>query len=66
MNFRAWLALHHITQLEVARYLGISKTEIYNKTHGRSNFTLEQIKKLNEKYGVSADLFLVDVANAKH
>ena len=61
MNFKAWLALNNIKQLEVARFLGISNTEIYNKMHGKSNFTLEQIKKLHDKYGVSADIFLVDM-----
>lgn len=60
MNFKAWMARNNIKQQEIVDYLGISRTEMYNKLHGRSNFTMPQIKKLKEKYDISADIFLVD------
>ncbi len=61
MNFKAWLARNNITQTEIAKYLGISRTEMANKLYGRSHFTIPQIKKLKEKYDISTDIFLADV-----
>lgn len=59
MNFKAWLARNNITQREVASVLDISENALRVKLNGNGNFTLPQIRKLHEKYGVSADIFLV-------
>ena len=61
MDFKAWLARNNVTQGEIARYLGISRNEVGNKVHGRSNFTIPQIRKLKERYDIDTDIFLANV-----
>lgn len=58
MNFKAWLITNKIKQYEIAELLGISVQSVNNKVNGRVDFTLSEIKKLNAKYGVAADIFL--------
>ena len=58
MTFKAWLAANDISQKEIAELLGLSQQSVYLKTNGKTDFSLPQIKKICDKYGVSADIFL--------
>lgn len=58
MSFKAWLVQNNITQLEIARLLGISLTSVNSKINGRGDFTLRQIRTICQKYNISADIFL--------
>ena len=59
LKFKAWLVEHHIKQKEVADLLGITVEGANSKINGRQPFTLAQVKKLCETYGISADNFFV-------
>lgn len=58
LNFKAWAVINGVKQRDIADALGVSLQSVNNKMNGRGDFTLRQIKKLNKKYGVSADIFL--------
>lgn len=38
---------------EIASYLGITRQAVGNKLHGKSQFTLEEVLKLYDVYGVT-------------
>lgn len=46
-----------INLMEVSIALNISLASLYNKMHGRSDFTLMEALTLKDKFGVDADLF---------
>lgn len=58
LTFKGWAVSHGIKQNDIAKLLGVSFQTVNNKLNGRRDFTLKEIKKLNEAYGVSADIFL--------
>lgn len=58
MTFKAWLVINKVSQRELADLLGLSQQSVYLKVNGKTDFTLPQIKKICDKYGVSADIFL--------
>ena len=41
------------TYAEIASYLGICRQAVGNKMHGTSDFTLDEVLKLYDAYGVS-------------
>ncbi len=41
------------TYEEIANYLGISRQAVGNKMHGSSQFTLKEVMKLYEVYGIT-------------
>ena len=41
------------TYAEIACYLGISRQAVGNKMHGSSDFTLDEVLKLYDVYGVT-------------
>lgn len=41
------------TYEEIAHYLGISRQAVGNKMHGSSQFTLKEVMKLYEVYGIT-------------
>ena len=45
--------LRYATYGEIAGYLGITRQAVGNKMHGKSQFTLEEILKLYDVYGVT-------------
>lgn len=47
----------NINLMDVARALDISLASLYNKMHGRSDFTLVEALVLFDKFGVTVDLF---------
>lgn len=46
-------SLRYATYGEIACYLGITRQAVGNKMHGKSQFTLEEILKLYDVYGVT-------------
>ena len=47
----------NINLMEVATALNISLASLYNKMHGRSDFTLAEALVLCDKYGIESILF---------
>lgn len=45
--------LRYATYAEIAGYLGISRQAVGNKMHGSSDFTLDEVLKLYEVYGIT-------------
>ena len=45
--------LRYATYGEIAGYLGITRQAVGNKMHGKSQFTLEEVLKLYNVYGVT-------------
>lgn len=45
--------LRYATYGEIASYLGITRQAVGNKMHGNSEFTLEEVLKLYDVYGVT-------------
>lgn len=45
--------LRYVTYGEIASYLGITRQAVGNKMHGKSQFTLEEVLKLYDVYGVT-------------
>ena len=45
--------IRYATYSEIASYLGISRQAVGNKMHGKSQFTLEEVLKLYDVYGVT-------------
>ena len=52
MNYRS-ASLRCATYGEVAGWLGISRQAVGNKMHGNSEFTLNEVLKLYDVYGVT-------------
>lgn len=51
---------HKKTQLEIAQILGLKTASAYNKKEkGNVPFTLEDVRKLSDYYGVDIDEFIV-------
>lgn len=46
-------SLRYATYGEIASYLGITRQAVGNKMHGKSQFTLEEVLKLYDVYGVT-------------
>lgn len=45
--------IRYATYGEIAGYLGITRQAVGNKMHGKSQFTLEEVLKLYDVYGVT-------------
>ena len=45
--------IRYATYSDIASYLGISRQAVANKMHGKSQFTLEEVLKLYDVYGVT-------------
>lgn len=46
-------SLRYTTYGEIAGYLGITRQAVGNKMHGKSQFTLDEVVKLYDIYGVT-------------
>ena len=58
LNFKAWAVINGLKQKDIAETLGVSLQSVNNKMNSRTEFSLMDIKKLHNKYGVEADVFL--------
>ncbi len=57
-NFKGWLVANGHKQKELAEVLGISLPMLSMKLNDKSEFSLKQVKKICEHYGISAEIFL--------
>lgn len=57
-KFKGWCAAHGVKVKDIAALLDIHVNNASEKMNGKQEFTLPQVKKICEKYNVSADLFL--------
>lgn len=63
LQFKAWMAANGVKQTEISELLGISLQSVNLKVNGKQDFSMAQVKKICEKYGISADIFLPSVLN---
>lgn len=56
-KFKGFLASNGIKQREVADLIGISQEAMSMKISGKMAFTVEQVRKICDRYGLSADLY---------
>lgn len=59
-KFKGFLASNGIRQREVAELLGITQEAISMKINGSMEFTIEQVRKICDHYGLSADVYFFD------
>lgn len=60
LKFKAWMAENRISQGSLAELLDLSLQSVNKKVNGKEDFTLVQVRKICETYGLSADIFLPD------
>lgn len=46
---------NHVTQRDLAHELGVSEQAVSDKFHGRTNFTLKDMRKIADAFDVSLD-----------
>lgn len=46
---------NHVTQRDLAHELGVSEQAISDRFHGRTNFTLKDMRKIADTFDVSLD-----------
>ncbi|MDF2502783.1 helix-turn-helix domain-containing protein [Clostridium sp.] len=54
-NLKALRELKGINQTKTAKHLGISLHSYCNKENGKSDFSLDEAKKLSELFGLTVD-----------
>ena len=59
LKFKGYCAEHNIKQKDIADALKITRQNVNRKINGKEPFTLEQVKTLCKKYGISADEYFV-------
>jgi antitoxin component HigA of HigAB toxin-antitoxin module len=59
LKFKAYITENGIRQSEIAEVLGITKANANLKINGKQAWTLEQVKKLCQRYNISADKYFV-------
>lgn len=58
-RFKGYMAEHDIKQSEIADILGIKRENVNAKVNGKQDFTMAQVRRLCQYYGISADDFFV-------
>ena len=58
-KFKGYCATHGIKQAEIGELLGLGKSAVSQKMNGHKDFTLAQVRKICEKYGISADEYFM-------
>ena len=59
LKFKAYCVENRIKQAEIAEVLGVNLQSVNRKLNGKEPFSLEQVKKLCQKYKISADEYFV-------
>lgn len=54
-NLRLLMRANHVRQRELADVLGVSEQAVSDKFHGRSRFTLRDVRRLADFFDVSLD-----------
>lgn len=57
-NVRRMLRANHLTQRELADSVGMSEQAMSNKLRGLKNFTLRDVSRIADYFGVSTDVLL--------
>ena len=57
-KFKGWCAAHGVKVKDIAELLEIHPNNASEKLNGKQEFTLAQVRKICEKYSISADIFL--------
>ena len=57
-RLREMMTTHHVTQRALADSIGISFQLLNAKLHGRANFTLRDVSRIADYFGVSTDVLL--------
>lgn len=58
-KFKGWLVEHRIKQSEVAELLGITEANLNLKLNGKQDISIEQVRTICAKYGISADTYFI-------
>jgi len=58
-RFKGYCAEHGIKQAEISELLSITVSNVSEKINGKQEFTLEQVRTLCKKYGISADDYFI-------
>ena len=56
-NFKGGLRSHQLTYKDVGEALGLSIATVSAKINGKSDFTLSEIRLLENRFGVPRDVF---------
>lgn len=59
LKFKGYCAANGIKQTDLVKLLGVGKSAVSQKMNGHKSFTLAQVKKICEHYGISADEYFV-------
>jgi len=59
LKFKGFCAEHGIKQAEISELLNITISNVNEKVNGKQEFTLEQVRTLCKKYGISADDYFI-------
>lgn len=59
LKFKGYCAEHGIKQAEISELLNITVSNVNEKINGKQEFTLEQVRTLCKKYGISADVYFI-------
>ncbi len=58
LSFKGWMAENNVKQKELAKLLNLSTYSVYLKVNEKRDFTLSEIRKICDTYGVDANIFL--------
>ena len=59
LKFKGYCAENKIKQTEIADLLGIKPESVNRKLNGKEPFTFEQVKKICNRYKISADVYFI-------
>jgi len=52
------IGMHRMTELELGRRLGLPRTPIYNRMQGRTPFSVAEVARMADIFGISPEVFL--------
>lgn len=58
LKVKGWLTEHNIKQTEIAELLKLDVSTVNLKVNGKSDWTVQQVKAMCEKYGMEPQIFL--------
>lgn len=60
LKFKAWMAENGVKQADLTELLGLSAQSVWKKVNGKEPFSIQQISTICFKYGISADIFVLN------
>ena len=58
LSFKGWMAENNVKQKDLAELLDLSTYSVYLKVNDKRDFTLSEIRKICDAYGVDDNIFL--------